>query len=153
MNSENTKLTLDINGTFEVAIARNRLRKAASQHDLPLMLQARATAALTSITEVVLFQSGGKNRDLKLVVLVHSHPDQQGVEFQFFALLHNETIKEGAMPEQILPYGHDELGMGQSRPIKQATDAEGQFAKVCDELNISQHGSFDHVIMRLWTWR
>ena len=128
MSSEDEKLTLDIKGTFEVAIARNRLRQISTSHRLPLMLQARASAALTSAAELVLFQSHTKNRQLKLVVHIHSGENLQGIEFQFFAPIRSDIMKH-------LP------------------SAEWQLQQACDEFEMSQHGSFDHVIMRLWARR
>lgn len=128
MNDEAYKLNLDITGTFEVAIARNRLRQAAASQQIPLMLQARAAAALTSIAELVLFRSESKNRQLKLVVFIHAEKDAQGIEFQFFAPLRNDIMKH-------------------------LSTAEWQLQQACDEFEMSVHGSFDHIIMRLWTRR
>jgi hypothetical protein len=128
MNADENKLTLDITGTFEIAIARNRLRQAASKYRLPLALQARAAAAITSIAELVLFQTETNNRQLKLVVFLHHDKEVQGIEFQFFAPLRNSINKHS--------------------PI-----AEWQLMQACDEFEISQHGSFDHLIMRLWARR
>jgi hypothetical protein len=128
MSSEDDKLTLDIKGTFDIAIARNRLRQAATSQRLPLMLQARASAALTNAAELVLFQSDTKIRQLKLVVYIHPKQDSQGIEFQFFAPFRSDIMK-------FLP------------------SAEWQLQQACDEFEMSQHGSFDHVIMRLWARR
>lgn len=128
MSTEPQKLTLDIAGTFEVAIARNRLRQAAAGYQIPLVLQARAAAALTSIAELVLFGSVGKNRQLKLVVYVHPEKDAQSIEFQFFAPLMSDIMKYNST-------------------------AEWQLQQACDEFEMSAHGSFDHIVMRLWTRR
>jgi hypothetical protein len=128
MTSEGTKFTLEITGTFEVAMARNRLRQAASAERLPLMLQARAAAAITRVAELVLFHGDVKNRQLKLVVLIHSASEPQGIEFQFFA------------PFRI-HYPQD------------VQVAEWQLEQACDELEMTEHGSFDYVIMRLWARR
>jgi hypothetical protein len=128
MITEQNKLTLDIKGTFEVAIARNRVRQGAAALKLPLMLQARASAAITTIVELVLFQSKVSKRELKLVVLFHTEQAQQGIEFQFFAPFRSDILKH-------------------------ITVAEWQLQQACDELEISQHGSFDHVTMRIWSRR
>ena len=128
MKDEDSKLTLDINGTFEVAIARNRLRQAAARYRLPLILQARAAATITSIAELVLFQTAANNRQLKLVAFIHHEIEKQGIEFQFFAALRSSINKH-------------------------SPSAEWQLTQACDEFEISQHGSFDHLIMRLWAQR
>src|SRR5215204_1781354 len=128
MITEQNKLTLDIKGTFEVAIARNRVRQGAAALKLPLMLQARASAAITTIVELVLFQSKSNKRELKLVVLFHAEQAQQGIEFQFFAPFRSDILKH-------------------------ITVAEWQLQQACDELEMSEHGSFDHVTMRIWSER
>jgi hypothetical protein len=128
MKDEENKLTLDIIGTFEVAIARNRLRQTAARYRLPLTLQARAAATITSIAELVLFQTEANNRQLKLVIFIHHETEQKGIEFQFFAALRSSINKH-------------------------SSSAEWQLSQACDEFEISQHGSFDHLIMRLWARR
>lgn len=126
--SQDSKLILEIKGTFEIAIARNRLRQLTSKYRFPLMLQARAAAALTCVAEMILFHSDTKNRQLHLSIIVHDEAESQEIEFQFLAPLSSEISAE--------------VGV-----------AQWQLENACDELKISNRGVNDFVTMRLWVRR
>lgn len=121
-------LVLHISGTFDVAVARNQLRKFAAKHKLPSLLRARAAAATTTIASVILFRSSDYNASLELTVTLVEDDGIEGVKFEFNAALTDDINKRFVV-------------------------SEWQLERACDEINISNHGDHDQVMMTIWMKR
>src|SRR5262245_35549783 len=71
---------LSISGTFDVALARQRLRKLADEHAWPNLLRVRATAALTALVEVLYFHRLHPQDALRIAISIPA-ADKPGIEF------------------------------------------------------------------------
>jgi hypothetical protein len=122
------RMTIEVTGTFDIAVARNRLRQLADRFYLPTVLRARASAAITTICELVLFRTNVPENKFHLTMIVLNDDTQKGVEFQFLAPLTTEIVQHFVV-------------------------AEWQLERACDELVVSNRGHNDFIIMRLWAKR
>ena len=118
-------IEVDIKGTFDVAVARNQLRKISENIQLPTILRARSAAVISTVSELVLFKSTGDTPQLRLSISFIETNDKSGVEFECIAPFTNDIAK--------------------NFPV-----AEWQLERICDELDIKQHGSDDLLTIRLW---
>ena len=118
------RITIDVTGTFDIAVARNRLRQLADAFQLPTVLRARAAAAITTIAELVLFRCNAPQTKFQLTIMVLDDV-LQGIEFQFVAPLTTEIVRQYVV-------------------------AEWQLERACDEMVVSNRGQNDFIIMRLW---
>lgn len=114
---------------YDVAVGRNRLRQLADKYYLSTIPRARAAAAIYTITDLVLYKSDNPTAALDLDIYVLLENDEaRGFELQFSA-----------------PFTTD---------ISQKfLAAEWQLERACDEIGISNRGSMDHIVMRIWSKR
>jgi hypothetical protein len=118
------QITLQIRSTFDVAIARNRLRQFSVAQTLPTILQARASAAITTIAELALFKTRQVQPQLRLTMgLVNDQ--RKGIKFMFDAPFYKDICQSFAI-------------------------AEWQLQRVCDEYHIESYETFDRIQLYLW---
>lgn len=125
MAQDNVSVSVDIAGTFDIAVARNRIRQLADQHQLPTILRARASAAITTIAELTLFKCDTLGRSLHLTMTILNDTPIRGIEFQFLAPLTTEISHNLVV-------------------------AQSHLERTCDELIIKNRGQYDFIIMKLW---
>jgi hypothetical protein len=128
VNSEYAEpITLQIRSTFDVAIARNRLRHLGTAQNLPTLVQARASAAITTIAELVLYKTRQTNPLLTLTLRLVNQ-ERRGLEFIFDAPFYREICPIFAI-------------------------AEWQLQRACDEYRIDRFEMFDRIYLYLWCKR
>jgi hypothetical protein len=82
-------MRIPVQGTFDVALARNMLRKKVAERGWLPSFRARAAAALTTLTELVLLSQtpavlnlnmvdpGGPNVGIELICEIHWHASRE----------------------------------------------------------------------------
>jgi hypothetical protein len=118
-------LTVAIEGTFDVAIARNRLRQLADRFDLPTVLRARAAAAITTACETALFKVQNTRARVDLTITIVKEKTRQGVKLEFHAPFRSQIAVQNA-------------------------GADVQLQRACDNLQIQQDGDLDLITMSIW---
>lgn len=118
-------LTVVIEGTFDVAIARNRLRQLADRFDLPTVLRARAAAAITTACEAALFKAQNKVAKLELTIWIVKEQSRQGVKLEFRAPFRSQIAVHNP-------------------------GADVQLQRACDNLQINKDGDQDLITMAIW---
>lgn len=113
-------LTVTIEGTFDVAVARNRLRQLADRFDLPTVLRARAAAAITTACEAALFKTPHPNSRIELTIQVLQENAKRGIQLVFHA------------------------------PFRSDDNAEGQLQRACDCLKVEHVSGRDMITMSIW---
>jgi hypothetical protein len=115
-------LTVAIEGTFDVAVARNRLRQLADRFELPTVLRARAAAAITTACEAALFKAQTHQSRIELAIHIIQDQARQGVKLEF------HTPREDAANNQV----------------------NGQLERACDCLEIRRDGDQNLISMAIW---
>jgi hypothetical protein len=114
---------VSIGGTFDVALARQRLRKLADAHNWPNLLRVRATAALTALVEVLYFRRINPQDALHIIISVLP-AGKPGVEFHI----------EAPFTEICTRYAV----------------ARWQIERACDELVVQSNSGLEHVTVKVW---
>lgn len=112
-----------IQGTFDIAIARNTLRRKISGGNWTPTFNARAAAALTALGELILAVHHSTNVVLVNLVILEDH-HQQGVEFSC---------------DVRLPEHHGDL----NEPCQ-------RLERACDTLETEEVGGHLYVSVKVW---
>lgn len=127
--TDHDHITIELKGTFDVAVARNRLRQLGDRHRLSTMLRARTSAAITTVAEMALFKASERTTKLQLTMVVLNEDGKNpGIALQFVAPFTNDIF---------VNYSY----------------AQWQLERACDEIEIDNRGKFDFVTMFLWSKR
>lgn len=121
-------LVLPITGTFDIAVARNKMRKVAEQYNWPPAFRARASAALTVLAELVLFAHYPHANSLLLNINVLERGGQLGIEF----VCDTSSSANG-------------LFNSLSNP------ARSQLERASDELDFCTGNGTNQITVRVWT--
>jgi hypothetical protein len=115
---------IQISGTFDIALARQHLRKLSEELDWSPTFRMRATAAFTALAEIAHFKDRQHQGPSVVYVQVLEQNTIQGVEFHADANL--EMISR-------------------EYPV-----ARWQLERVSDELDVEEGKSVQHIVMRVW---
>ena len=115
-------LTVAIEGTFDVAVARNRLRQLADRFELPTVLRARAAAAITTACEAALFKAQTHQSRIDLTIHIIQDHTRQGVKLEF------HTPREDTPNQQV----------------------DNQLERACDCLQVHRDGDQNMISMAIW---
>jgi hypothetical protein len=118
---------IQIRGTFDIALARQHLRKLSEELRWSPTLRMRAIAAFTALAELAHFKDRQHEGPSMIYVQVLEENQVQGVEF------HTHTNLEMISREY---------------PV-----ARWQLERVSDELEIDASKSLQHVVVRVWANR
>jgi hypothetical protein len=115
--------SIRIEGPFDVAIARNRLRRKVADQGWVPTFRARAAAALTAMAELILFSQTIGTIDMEII----SRDDKIGVELG------------------------GSVSWPDSRYVW-LDEARSRLARVTDELEISDSSDGPRIIVRIWLY-
>ena len=118
---------IHIRGTFDIALARQHLRKLSEELQWSPTFRMRATAAFTALAELAHFKDRQHQGPSVVYVQVLEENRVQGVEF------HADTNLEMISREY---------------PV-----ARWQLERVSDELEVDEGKSIQHIVMRVWANR
>jgi hypothetical protein len=118
---------IQISGTFDIALARQHLRKLSEELNWSPTFRMRATAAFTALAEIAHF----KDRQHQGPSVVYVHVVQQGSVYgvEFHADSNLEMISR-------------------EYPV-----ARWQLERVSDELEVEDGDATQHIVMRVWSNR
>lgn len=102
-------LDLCIKGTFDIAVARNRLRRTADANHWPPIMRARISAAMTTLAEIVMYKGRSQPEQVMLKVMVINNGVQQGLEFQCLAPFKSDISQHYAVAHWQLERACDDL--------------------------------------------
>jgi len=114
-----------ITGTFDIALARQHLRKLSEELNWSPTFRMRATAAFTALAEIAHFKDRHHEGSSVVYVQVIEKNGMHGVEF------HADTNLEMISREY---------------PV-----ARWQLERVSDELEVEEGKSVQHIVMRVWS--
>lgn len=117
--------TINIGSTFDVARARNYMRKIADENAWSTVFRVRTAAVITTLAEMALFKGQARMQNLVLHFDVLEYNGHEGVEFYC----------------DIPAVGRDENYFSISH---------SQLERTSDELMIEQQDGIDRIIVRLW---
>ncbi len=114
-------MRIPVQGTFDVALARNMLRKKVAERGWLPSFRARAAAALTALTELVLLSQTPAVLNINMV--------EQGrpIGIELVCDIHWRTARE--------------VWLDQARQ---------RLSRACNELVIKEEGDTTHIIVRIW---
>jgi hypothetical protein len=115
---------IQISGTFDIALARQHLRKLSEELRWSPTFRMRATAAFTALAEIAHFKDRQHQGPSVVYIQVLEENQVQGVEF------HVDTNLEMISREY---------------PV-----ARWQLERVSDELEVDEGKSMQHIVMRVW---
>jgi hypothetical protein len=115
--------TIRIEGPFDVAIARNRLRRKIADQGWVPTFRARAAAALTAMAELILFSQTVGTVDMDII----GRDNKTGVELS------------------------GSVSWPDSRYIW-LDEARSRLARVTDELEIADTPDGPRIIVRIWVY-
>ena len=118
---------IQISGTFDIALARQHLRKLSEELNWSPTFRMRATAAFTALAEIAHFKDRQHQGPSVVYVQVIQQGGVHGVEF------HADSNLEMISREY---------------PV-----ARWQLERVSDELEVEDGNSTQHIIMRVWSNR
>ena len=115
---------IQIRGTFDIALARQHLRKLSEELQWSPTFRMRAIAAFTALAEIAHFKDRQHEGSSMVYVQVLEENQVQGVEF----------------------HAHTNLEMiSREYPV-----ARWQLERVSDELEVDEGKSLQHIVMRVW---
>lgn len=115
---------IQIRGTFDIALARQHLRKLSEEFQWSPTFRMRAIAAFTALAELAHFKDRQHQGPSVVYVQVLEENQVQGVEF----------------------HAHTNLEMiSREYPV-----ARWQLERVSDELEVDEGKSIQHIVMRVW---
>jgi hypothetical protein len=115
---------IQISGTFDIALARQHLRKLSEELNWSPTFRMRATAAFTALAEIAHFKDRNHQGVSVVYVQVLEQNDMQGIEF------HVDTNLEMISREY---------------PV-----ARWQLERVSDDLEIENSKGIQHIVIRVW---
>jgi len=115
---------IQISGTFDIALARQHLRKVSEELSWPATLRMRAIAAFTALAEIAHFKDRQHHGPSVVYMHILDQNKIHGVEFHVDANL--EMISR-------------------EYPV-----ARWQLERVSDELEVEDGRNTQHIIMRIW---
>jgi hypothetical protein len=119
-----TGVGIQIAGTFDIAVTRQHIRRLSEELQWPASLRLRAIAALTALVETLYFKDRQRAEPLVVYISVLERDEIFGIEF------YTDTDFEI---------------VNRQFPV-----ARWQLERVSDELEIENHGDYDHIVMRVW---
>lgn len=114
---------IQISGTFDIALARQHLRKLSEELQWSPTLRLRAVAAFTAMAETAYFRDSQRQGPLLVYVHVLEPPHAKGIEFH--ADVDFESIS------------------------RQFPVAKWHLQRVSDHLEIERRETFDHLVLRV----
>jgi hypothetical protein len=117
--------TLPIQGTFDIAMARNVLRRTAQSYNWPPQFRARASAALSALAELGLFAQTSQASCFYLNVDVLNKSGNEGVEFSC-------EVKSSGQYNNYVNY------------------ARLQLERASDEIEVKQASGIEQIKVRVW---
>jgi anti-sigma-K factor RskA len=117
-------LDITISGTFDMARARQALRKMGDQQAWPNVLTLRSIAAVTALAESLYFSSPDRSSPLRISIQMHQRGGHPVVELR----AHTQF---------------DEVS-------RHCTSVRGQLERASDEFLLERADRGDHLTLRLW---
>lgn len=117
--------TINIGSTFDVARARNYMRKIADENSWNTVFRVRTAAIITTLAEMALFKGQARMQNLVLHFDVLEYNGHGGIEFCC-------DIPATGRNENYFSISHSQL------------------ERTSDELTINQQDGVDHIVVRLW---
>lgn len=124
-NDMSTGIGIHISGTFDIAVARQHIRKLCQELRWPAELCLRGIAAMTALAETVYFKD--RLRDGPLVVYIHA-VEQEGI---YGIELHADA---------------DFASIAREFPL-----ARWHLERVSNELKILRQENYDHIVLSVWS--
>jgi hypothetical protein len=115
-------MRIPVQGTFDVALARNMLRKKVAERGWLPSFRARAAAALTALTELVLLSQTPAVLNINMV-----EPGGPNVGIELVCEIHWRTAKEVWLEQ-----------------------ARVRLTRAADEMEIDDDGTSTNIIARIW---
>jgi hypothetical protein len=115
-------MRIPVQGTFDVALARNMLRKKVAERGWLPSYRARAAAALTALTELILLSQTPAVLNINMIEQPQPH---MGIEL--VCDIHWRAAKDVWLEQ-----------------------AEVRLSRAADEMEIVDDGGSTHIIARIW---
>lgn len=125
MTEQDTSIMIQIGGTFDMAVTRQRIRRLSDEFQWSSMLRLRVIAAFTALAETLYFRE--HQREIPLTVNLCIFKDERRDTIEYHVDVNFEEIRKR------FPVAHWRL------------------ERVSDDLVIKNSGEIDHLVLRIWS--